>query len=360
MDDFQKQFLNAPLLRLEDILHTEEESKVLHQSLIYTILRIIVNYGGPGFKRFQKDLDKTQPYTNDKIPVPDKPVDLHPLPSWNIDKSTIVGNAEVDKAIVKELGLDSHPEANGRVRFLAGDQLSIARLRALEVIRGGQESGYSGFFWGAWIPGLFHAKIADAHGTLLTHFGKPNTGSQNPGSLWFHNTRLDRLPIVTTSLPNFRTCRDLIFTSLYARVLHCLLLVSNCKTLDQYESKHSKWDDIVTHATEIYDKYASAEKVEDLRTDRGTTVPGESPTKGDMVFENASLFMRDALLSREFSDAIKCGDSGRVVLVLKTWALSFRGNGRTKYAYEMLHLIQNLANVWSKRIRFVYFFSCYS
>jgi hypothetical protein len=30
---------------------------------------------------------------------------------------------------------------------------------------------------------------------------------------------------------------------------------------------------------------------------------------------------------------------GRVVLVLKTWALGFRGNGRTKYAYEMIHLI---------------------
>ena len=45
-----------------------------------------------------------------------------------------------------------------------------------------------------------------------------------------------------------------------------------------------------------------------------------------MVFENAVLFLRDALISREFSDAVKVGDSGRVVLVLKTWALSFRGN----------------------------------
>ena len=39
-------------------------------------------------------------------------------------------------------------------------------------------------------------------------------------------------------------------------------------------------------------------------------VAGEKVTEGDMVFENAVLFMRDALISREMTDAIKAGDSG--------------------------------------------------
>ena len=72
-----------------------------------------------------------------------------------------------------------------------------------------------------------------------------------------------------------------------------------------------------------------------------------------MVFENAILFMHDALISREFTDAIKCGDSGRVILVLKIWSLSFHGNGGTKYAYEMLHLIHNLSHVWPKPVVYV-------
>lgn len=76
----------------------------------------------------------------------------------------------MNEAIVKELRLDTEvPEAFGHVRFLGGDQLSIARLRALEFIRAGQEEEHEGYFWGAWIPGLFHAKIADAHGTLVKH-----------------------------------------------------------------------------------------------------------------------------------------------------------------------------------------------
>lgn len=74
-----------------------------------------------------------------------------------------------------------------------------------------------------------------------------------------------------------------------------------------------------------------------------------------MIFENASLFLRDALISREFTDSIKAGDSGRIVFVLKLLALSFRCNGRSQYAYEMLHLVHNLTHIWPKPIRYVKF-----
>jgi hypothetical protein len=72
-----------------------------------------------------------------------------------------------------------------------------------------------------------------------------------------------------------------------------------------------------------------------------------------MVFENGCLFLRDALLTRLFADSIKSGGSGLVILVLKHWVFSYRRNGRTKYAHQMLHLFHNLANVWTKEIRYV-------
>lgn len=358
---FQKAFLDAEPLKLENILHDSPEQEAFQKNLIFTTLRIIVKYGGDHFKKYEKNLKEDQPATKDKIKLHCS--ELYPLPPWNIDESTIVGNAEVDQAIVDELNLHNNPESAHHVRFQGGDQLSIARLRALELIRSGQEAKYPGFFWGAWIAGLFHAKLADTQGTLLTHWGKPNTGARNPGSLWFHNTRLDRLPITTTSLPTFRVCRDLVFVSLYSRVLHCLLVVSNCKSFDEYAVKFTSWENLVTHAQQIYETYANSETVEDLRwkrkqeeeahSDMAEAAEKESPSEGDMVFENALLFMRDALISREFTDAVKAGDSGRVVLVLKAWALSFRGNGRTKYAHEMLHLIHNLENVWNEETRYV-------
>ncbi|KAJ7813694.1 hypothetical protein B0H14DRAFT_2852382 [Mycena olivaceomarginata] len=75
--------------------------------------------------------------------------------------------------------------------------------------------------------------------------------------------------------------------------------------------------------------------------------------KGDMVLENGILFLRDALLTREFADAIKAGDSGRVLVILRMWAFCYRGNGRTKYAHEMLHLLHNLICVWTKELRYI-------
>lgn len=73
--------------------------------------------------------------------------------------------------------------------------------------------------------------------------------------------------------------------------------------------------------------------------------------QGDQVLENGKLFIRDALFTRLFADAIKSGDSGIVILVLKIWSAAYRGSGRSKYAHEMLHLLHNLINIWSKELR---------
>lgn len=130
--------------------------------------------------------------------------------------------------------------------------------------------------------------------------------------------------------------------------------------MEEYAEQVS-WDGLVADAMKIYDKFATPSVASELREARDREEKknkrdgneDKAPTKGDMLFENSIYFIRDALLSREFSDAIKHGDSGRIVLVLKTWALAFRGNGRTKYTYEMLHLIHHLEAVWSPEIRHV-------
>lgn len=264
------------------------------------------------------------------------------------------------------------------------------------------------------MPGLFHVKIANTLAVFETHIGEANAGIRSLGGLAFHKTLLGRLPIVLTSLPSFRPCHELVMVSLHARVvLSCLLLVSGKSTLDECADGIDSFDTLREHAEQIYTTYADTGTVillRDMRTPdekarevrlkceeaerkkqkksqsstqppitaldtaaEATTIPIGPPTpvaddgpdstpsstktglphikKGDMVYENALLFMRDALLTREFEDAIKSGNSGRVILVLKLWRLAFRGNGRTKYAHEMSHLIQNLVNVWPKPFR---------
>jgi hypothetical protein len=191
--------------------------------------------------------------------------------------------------------------------------------------------------------------------------------------------------------------------SLYARVLHCLLLVSVEATLVDYLENVESWDIVHSHARLIYERYANADLVQEMRkrripeemqqqaaqkaaqkvvqkavkeaakvaaeqfdtvTHKDNIKPADSvpPPKpplplhiqaGNMVFENAQLLLRDQLVLREFADAVKCGDSGWIVVVLKIWACSFRGHGRSKYAHEMLHIIHNLTHVWTKGLRYV-------
>lgn len=170
--DFYSAFDKAPPLSIKDILLSVPEAELMDKCLRHCILRIIVDHGGENFEKFRTALDNTLPVTADKIDL--HKTALHPLPAWNIDQSTIIGNEEVVDAIHDELKVKELSHWQRAVKFFAGDQLTIARLRSLLSIRAGHEGGYSGFGWGVWMPGLFHGKIADMHGFFVTHWGVPH------------------------------------------------------------------------------------------------------------------------------------------------------------------------------------------
>ncbi|KAF8968229.1 hypothetical protein BDZ97DRAFT_1916079 [Flammula alnicola] len=338
-EDLDEGIINAPPLRVENLQHTNTECDLMEEAL--------------------EELQKNQPKSSETIPI--HKTALHPLPTMEIDENTINGNIAIIKEINSELGLN--PESDEYVKyikFIAGDQLTIARQRAITAIRLGYEVGLNTWKHFVLITGLFHAKIADTHGTLQIHFGVSSTRS--PGSLAFHNTCLDRLPIVLTSLPIFRLCRDLIMISLYARVLHCLLLVSGEVSLEAYAKKVNSWTTIKDHAREILTRFANADRVHELREPRLAAEwrkeANEKAEKAEKARGKAATSIRGEansaidLLPTELQGDM-AGDSGLVVLVLKMWAFSYRGNGRTKYAHEMLHLLHNLINVWTKEIRHV-------
>ncbi|EMD37427.1 hypothetical protein CERSUDRAFT_28758, partial [Gelatoporia subvermispora B] len=360
-------FRAAPALSRDDVLLSPLESQCLETRLVHTVLRIIIAHGGASFSRFKENVDeliKTS-VTSDKIEL--HKTKIYPLPAMHIDESSITGNAEVVETIMHELGYNMQsPEFTNHVKVIAGDQLSITRLRSIALNRIGHDSFNHSFLWLVTMPGLFHYKMTATHGLMELFYGSSNS-ARNPGSLAFHNTVLDRKPIVMSSLPPFRVCRDLVFVSLYARVLHCLEIVVSCESLNDY-AESIIFEQLKVDAKRIVSQFANLQVVGKLRSARETeqrsnrrnkiqseqSQPDSAlfrPTDGDELFENAVLFMHGALMLREFTDAIKAGDSGRIILVLKFWALGFRGCGRTKYAHEVLHLLHNLTYVWPKDLR---------
>ncbi|VDC03269.1 unnamed protein product [Peniophora sp. CBMAI 1063] len=339
-EEMENVFDNAPPLDLTDIELTPDETRLQRATFIHVVLRAAVRYGGEAFEKFRQQVADSLPETELKIPV--HKTEFYPLPAFEIDESSKAGNATFVDAATEELEIIDFLKARG----LAGDQLSIARLREVAEARAGNEGGKDALRWVYFIPGIFHYKLAGTTGILLDHLGPSGHDLTNPASLTAHNAVLTRKPIVSTSLPTFRTCRDLILVSLTARLLHCLLLVSGKDTLDDYATS-ATWDSFQADAAAVVDRFANPRVVHNLRRER--TRNGEK--HGDMVFENAVLFNRDALLLREFIDAIKAGDSGRIIIVLKVWAFTFRAQGRVKYALEVLYLIHNLTHVWPQGLR---------
>jgi len=158
-------FHAAPPLSPNDNILSASEGQKLSEHLLHCILRIIITHGGDGFKKFTTDLDKSLPVIPHKIDL--HKTNLHPLPAFNIDELTIVGGAEVVDSIFDVLQLKKISGWDHIAWIVCGDQLTIARLRALQSIRAGHKGGYTGFGWGVWMPGLFHLKMADIHGTFL-------------------------------------------------------------------------------------------------------------------------------------------------------------------------------------------------
>ncbi|ETW79509.1 hypothetical protein HETIRDRAFT_322362 [Heterobasidion irregulare TC 32-1] len=154
--------------------------------------------------------------------------------------------------------------------------------------------------------------MAASHRFITTHLGQPNHLLTNPTSLVTHNMILECKPIVATSLPPFQTCQDLIFIFFYAQVLHYILLVAELTSLDKYMDSLT-WETLQSHAATVVNRFTDNCTVHHLQQEHAV----HSSHRGNMVFENAILFLRDALHLREFLDAIKAGDSGHVLNILK-------------------------------------------
>lgn len=129
---------------------------------------------------------------------------------------------------------------------------------------------------------------------------------------------------------------------MYALVPHCLLPLVGGKALNDFATIES-YGALKALCKELMEKYMDTKQVAKMRDERSASP--DSTTAGDMVFQNAALFLR------ELTDAIKAGDSGRVPLALKIMSFSFRGNGRSKYATEMLYFAHNIAHVWPQCLR---------
>ncbi|QRV80148.1 hypothetical protein RhiJN_08163 [Ceratobasidium sp. AG-Ba] len=263
----------------------------------------------------------------------------------SLRKASANGNATIIEELQRITQIEKSELFKQRVLLATGDLLTVMRLLSVRDVRTLYmrtpvhiKDIHENLSYLVPFASLFHIRMTGAAAILHTHFGKPNVRPEDgPASLWRHNEVLKHKNIPINQAFKYRTVQDLVFHSLYARLLDIV----------QIESGHESLTRFGEHLAELSDDEAWAElrRVVSNAVNCFTT-PEEADT--DDVLRNSMLFIRDALLFRCFITSIKCGNTAMIELILKVWAISFRGAGRTQYATELLRFRHNLVHAWPK------------
>ncbi|KAF8804759.1 hypothetical protein BYT27DRAFT_7225347 [Phlegmacium glaucopus] len=262
-------------------------------------------------------------------PIPVHKTEQYPLPAMHIDESSLEGTLSVLSTIFQtSLKLtEDDIKGNGLV-ICAGDQLTLSLLtRYCSGLRCNDTDFMDNV-----------SRYTEGQDGLFHYWGKPN--AKSPWSLWKVNTLLGRRAFSAgwkaKSAPPFRPSYELLLTfALPANILDAFRIYCPKDDLKEWVDSVQSIDEIASVAQWILNELCSGRRVEKLRQ--------QSPLKRDVPFENICLFKRNCLYLRQLKYAIKRGDIGAILDIIKHVMLAFRGTGKTlKYADALFSLTVRL------------------
>ena len=199
------------------------------------------------------------------------------------------------------------------------------------------------------LPGLFHYQIAVLNLIYRAHH-KAGIGF-GTWSFWISN--LNRPPHIWNEkykkIHVFRDCDHLLNTLLDGHVLALLALETQETDVGNIGNRLQtrNWRKVIRN---ISNSVLDFETVDRLRE-------CEAPER-DIVYENAVLFVQQALVYRRFSEALEQGDSGWAERCIALFTIWFQNDSPSAsspvYRKESLHLMVCLKHRWSDELKFFY------
>ncbi|KAF9997296.1 hypothetical protein BGZ79_009006 [Entomortierella chlamydospora] len=247
-----------------------------------------------------------------------KKSETFPLPSMDINESSVEGNKDVIETIINStLELPRQWFHNGRHVVIAGDQLTIKNIRS--VMRVGDTTG-------PIVPPKFQMIFAAT--ILRTYYGSVTT----PGSLAHIAVMLGRKRISTEKL-DFHAVNELIYHVFEAAAWRAWRVAMEDDAFSS-DCGESSEEFARRKSSEIFEKLVSGAN-------------SFFDHKNNVSF-NGSLLFRDMMLYVELSHAIKSGDIGRIEEVIKWLTLMLQAGCTRNYAHELIHLHCGLQYAWPK------------
>jgi hypothetical protein len=185
---------------------------------------------------------------------------------------------------------------------------------------------------------MFHLQMAVLNLLFQYHMGEKSDVSSL--AKWFITLERDSNIIGTGkrhTIRDFRACHQLFNHVLDAHVLAIVgtkLGVTSCADLCE--------------ALEVRNWQEAFKNTEKELTDLYHIDKRRGLDERDPVYENAILFLQHGLIYRDFCDAMRHGDSGRVKNCLTFFMLWFQGSKFSNYARELIHLVASLNHIWSR------------
>ncbi|KAJ7199822.1 hypothetical protein GGX14DRAFT_661229, partial [Mycena pura] len=290
-----------------DIRPSKDDQAFIRRAFCWQIADILVSHT-PGHLKWKDRpamLDAVANSMPEDRPLQAKKTDARPFGVFDVNEGTKKGQAELDEQM-RLRARQSEESWISRLRFRMGDWLTSNLIRLLKRDRADEPDSLDRMDFLKEQSALWHFALQATHMIMKAHYGEE--GELDPTSLAWHKSQLHR--VWDPSKPNYAAAKSLIRHSLIARLLHI-------PNLDQI---NSLVDDIVRDfATPDAARRAKAVK--------------------DDWMAHTIYFIRDALLFLEFEAGVRYADPGRVLRIMKYWAMMFRGAGQHNYARECVEFL---------------------
>ncbi|GJJ69365.1 hypothetical protein EMPS_01711 [Entomortierella parvispora] len=313
-------------IRASDLYPSKEQDSHLKETYRYHLIEALRRRGTISLKN-----PIPEPVKN-KLKV--ERTKAYPLPSMHIDQSTVEGNRDILDKIMKVLQLSPETFFDQTRLVVAGDQLTLARIRSVARLRWDEDLAYYRVEWAIPVLQLFHLQMVLASTILKTHWGTRTT----PGSLSSFVAALEKKRI-SPDKSSFHDLDEFLRHVFDAIVL--LIWEIKLKSEEELSSKssgqmpHSSMD-VMDKVDGIIGQYLTATGLGGMANQQSV---------------NAALFIRDMLFYIELGSAIKAGDIGRILEMIRWLTLTFQAGGNRNYANELLRLHCGLFYSWKTEDR---------
>ncbi|KAJ3544610.1 hypothetical protein NMY22_g2724 [Coprinellus aureogranulatus] len=327
----------------ETILELERGSYPLIQNAMeYIVLRMLLD--SPEFDLASYE-HRSSPYLNrppalDALPTgPEHATLQYLLGTVDIPEASYEDNSRLVDEWFRQLGFDTKEKrvklAMQKIVTWVGDQLTVDRLRHLFTRRADDDNSFERMDYSVFIFGWLHLQMALVNSIHKQYFGTTHGRGLRQA---FELLNKKKLNTPRTQGPFHHDVVEAVYTVLEAHIREDWLRVGNVESLSELRNcDASRLKELAAELVETGASSAAMDRIS--RSDHP-----------DELRKQIIMFCRDSLQYVVLDEAIKEGDVGMMEAMLPTLFFRFVGGGNSKYATEVLELMQGLYKEWPEEV----------